>query len=211
MNKIHIPLLIICLFVMVQNAYAQGDVKHLKIEAEARDSIMAITRRIERNPNDGKLYGYRSYYKGLLKDYVGAIDDTRKQLKLIPDNLTGHKSLIYLVLGDYLREIEDYTGAIREYNLSLELIQTGEAYFSRGRAKYALSDYLGAYQDYNTSIEKALNAEFKNTLLLMEAYYNRGIVQVYHLNNKMSGCLDLSKSGELGYVFAYDVIKERCN
>ena len=42
------------------------------------------------------------------------------------------------------------------------------------------------------------------------AYYNRGLAKI-QLGQKDSGCLDLSKAGELGYVEAYEAIKQYCN
>jgi tetratricopeptide (TPR) repeat protein len=44
---------------------------------------------------------------------------------------------------------------------------------------------------------------------LGEAYYNRGLVQLY-LRDTEKGCLDISKSGELGVKEAYNVIKRFC-
>jgi len=41
-------------------------------------------------------------------------------------------------------------------------------------------------------------------------YYHRGISRI-KLGRKDSGCLDLSKAGELGYFEAYESIKEFCN
>ncbi len=76
------------------------------------------------------------------------------------------------------------------------------AYFNRGNAKYELEDYRGAIADYSKAIEINPNDA--------DAYGNRGIAMI-KLGQKDSGCLDLSKAGELGYFDAYDVIKEYCN
>jgi len=43
-----------------------------------------------------------------------------------------------------------------------------------------------------------------------EAYYGRGVAKI-GLGQKDSGCLDLSKAGELGYSVAYKAIKRYCN
>jgi len=43
-----------------------------------------------------------------------------------------------------------------------------------------------------------------------EAYTYRGLAKI-NLNYKDGGCLDFSKSGELGHEEAYDHIKEYCN
>ena len=57
-------------------------------------------------------------------------------------------------------------------------------------------------EDYNKAIE--INPEF------VEAYYSRGLAKI-GLGQKESGCLDLSKAGELGYSKAYESIKKYCN
>ena len=44
---------------------------------------------------------------------------------------------------------------------------------------------------------------------LAVAYYYRGLAKV-NLGDKMGGCLDMSKSGELGYQDAYIMIKKYC-
>jgi hypothetical protein len=41
------------------------------------------------------------------------------------------------------------------------------------------------------------------------AYYNRGLTKI-RSGQKDSGCLDLSKAGELGYSEAYEAIKVYC-
>ncbi len=55
---------------------------------------------------------------------------------------------------------------------------------------------MGYYSEY-------LNAN------LHRAYYGGGVSKIY-INQKDSGCLDLSKAGEMGYTDAYDTIKEYC-
>jgi hypothetical protein len=42
-----------------------------------------------------------------------------------------------------------------------------------------------------------------------DAYYNRGLVLIY-LKDKEKGCIDLSRSGELGVADAYGVISKYC-
>ncbi|MCL1973288.1 MAG: tetratricopeptide repeat protein, partial [Bacteroidetes bacterium] len=44
---------------------------------------------------------------------------------------------------------------------------------------------------------------------LAEAYYNRGLIQIY-LKDKEKGCIDISTAGELGIKDAYSVIKKYC-
>jgi len=80
--------------------------------------------------------------------------------------------------------------------------QTAEDYFNSGIAKNQLQDYRGAIQDFTKAIE--LNPNFT------VAYFSRGIAKI-GLAQKVSGCLDLSKAGEMGFALAYKAIKVYCN
>ena len=83
----------------------------------------------------------------------------------------------------------------------LALAQTAEEYLDKGIAKGELGDYREAIQDFNKAIELNPNDSM--------AYNNMGLAKI-KLGQKDSGCLDLSKAGEMGYMKAYDVIKEFC-
>jgi len=83
----------------------------------------------------------------------------------------------------------------------LVLVTTAENYLDKGVDKYNKGDYSGAIQDFNKAIELDPNDA--------EAYGGRGLAKIL-LGQKDSGCLDLSKAGELGYSQAYDAIKQVC-
>jgi len=72
----------------------------------------------------------------------------------------------------------------------------------RGGSKLLLEDYLGAIEDFNEVLK--INPYSVN------AFYGRGIAKIF-LGQKDSGCLDLSKAGELGNEPAYEAIKKYCN
>ena len=55
-------------------------------------------------------------------------------------------------------------------------------------------------------MNKAIELNPKNS----GAYYARGLAKIV-LGQKDSGCLDLSKAGELGFVDTYEAIKQFCN
>jgi tetratricopeptide (TPR) repeat protein len=72
----------------------------------------------------------------------------------------------------------------------------------RGGAKSVLGDYRGAIQDFTKAIElDPTNANY---------YMSRGVAKIIS-QDKNGGCLDLSKSGELGFEMAYDFINKLCN
>ena len=63
-------------------------------------------------------------------------------------------------------------------------------------------DFKGAIADFGKAVE--IEPKFA------EAYYNRGLTYIF-IKEKETGCLDLSKAGELGIQKAYAVIKKYCN
>ncbi|MDB4162353.1 tetratricopeptide repeat protein [Saprospiraceae bacterium] len=69
--------------------------------------------------------------------------------------------------------------------------------FVKGKAK----DFRGAIADYTKAIEIRPN--------YINAYFDRGLAKL-NLGQKDSGCLDLSKAGELGHEEAYNLIKDFC-
>ena len=78
-----------------------------------------------------------------------------------------YKSNAYFDRGISKYELEDYYGAIADYNKVIELDpDNASAYYNRGISKYELEDYYGAIADYNKVIE--LDPDKVN------AYYIRG-------------------------------------
>ena len=108
----------------------------------------------------------------------------------------------YLEQGNAKYNLQDYRGAIQDYNKAIEINpQDASTYYNRGVTKGKLEDYRGAIQDFNKAIE--INPQYAT------AYYNRGVAK-YRLNDKSGACLDWSKAGELGAMQAYDNIKQFC-
>lgn len=165
-------------------------------------------------------YYYRGLAKHKLKDYSGAIQDFNSALGL------DQRRDIFNSRGLAKYRLGDYRGAIADYNKSLTIPgvylvgYNVTIYFNRGVAKHALKDYSGAIVDYDKAIEDSrdrsgdLFPEKNNPIEefpgFAEIYYWRGLARI-ELGQKDSGCLDLSKAGELGYGNAYDKIKELCN
>jgi tetratricopeptide (TPR) repeat protein len=71
-------------------------------------------------------------------------------------------------------------------------------YYNLANLQASLKDYKSAVVNYNKAI--ALDKKFA------EAYFNRGLTNIYLGNNKQ-GISDLSKAGELGIASAYNIIK----
>ncbi len=72
------------------------------------------------------------------------------------------------------------------------------AYYNKGNALLAMQNYVEAIDEYGKAI--ALEPS------MGEAYYNRGYVHL-KMGNKEAAVADISKSGELGVVTAYNLLK----
>lgn len=148
-----------------------------------------------------KQYYDRGLAKEERKEYKGAIAAYTKAIGLNP-----RYSEAYSGRGFVKGELKDDLGSIADYTKALENSpESIEAYYGiysgRGRAKYNLKDYRGAIEDYTKAIEASPKHEY--------IYYFRGYAKI-KLNQKESGCLDFSKSGELGNKKAYEAIKKYC-
>ena len=87
--------------------------------------------------------------------------------------------------GDKKYDLEDYKGAIADYNKAIQLKPDyALAYYNRGITKSDLKDYKGAITDYN----KAIQLNPSDTL----AYYNRGVAK-YNLKDYNAAIADYNK------------------
>lgn len=92
---------------------------------------------------------------------------------------------------------------MRDYDMAIKLNPDFVyGYFNRGNLRCSLKDFRAAIQDYNDAIAK--DPEFA------EAYFNRGLARL-SLGDTNRGIADLSKSGELGIINAYNIIKRMTN
>lgn len=195
-------------------------------------AIADNTKAIELEPKHALAYYERGFAKHSLQDYKGAIADYIKSIELEPEYAISYYSRGLAKIG-----LQDYKGAIADNTKAIELEpEYAQAYCERGLAKDSLRDYIGAIADYTKTIEinpkfawayyvrgnakgklqdtRGAIADFTMAIELYpknkEAFYNRGLAKIA-LSQKESGCLDLSKAGELGYAKAYEAIKEYCN
>ncbi|MEG1606802.1 MAG: tetratricopeptide repeat protein [Mucinivorans sp.] len=96
----------------------------------------------------------------------------------------------------------DYSEAIADLKLAAKAMpELPHTYYNLGNLLCQSGDLPGAIEQYNKAI-----ALFPN---FGEAYYNRGLVQIF-LGEKTTGCMDMSKAGELGITRAYEIVKRYC-
>jgi len=140
---------------------------------------------------------------GAIKDYSISIELTSEKIPGTIDNYSKAKTfLAYDERAQAKYNLEDYVGALSDFTKLIEFDPKYiNAYLFRGHSKGNLGDYRGAINDYTQIIE----IDTKNST----AYFVRGMCKIKH-NMKDSGCLDLSKAGELGDPVAYYYIKKNC-
>ncbi|MEM0543801.1 hypothetical protein WFZ85_14345 [Flavobacterium sp. j3] len=180
-----------------------------------QEAILQFNKALNLSPEQESIYANRADAKFALNDFRGAILDYGKSIELNPTNYS------YNNRGLAKFKLEDFRGAINDYNLALIEVekeinkprtdpeftndydkeQKAKIQSNRGNAKFMLHDFIGAISDYDLALE---HYDIDLT------YFNRGIAKI-KLGQKDTGCLDLSKSGELGLAQAYDIIKKYCN
>ena len=168
-------------------------------------AILDYNRAIKIEPKYYIAYHDRAVSKSKLKDYRGAIQD----FNIVIDNSADSRINLMIPLSYHHRGVskymlKDYRGAIVDINKALELkaiFYSADPYLLRGSANEQLGKYKAAMEDYNTAIEKYPDSA--------EAYEIRGLLKI-NRGQLDSGCLDLSKAGELGLSTAYDSIQDYC-
>ena len=111
--------------------------------------------------------------------------------------------LKYYSSGNSKYELQDYYGAVEDYNKAIELDPNFiKAYINRGNSKVKLKDYVSAIEDYSSALK--LNQNY--TI----AYDNRGFSK-YKLNDKNGACLDWNKAKGLGSLSFALLSEEVCN
>lgn len=192
------------------------------------NSIVDFSSVIKLSPKNSAAFLFRGKAKYYMHDYIGAVQDFNQLIELDPKSEEG-----YLQRGNAKFMLQDYLGAIQDDNYALELYpQYYQAYLERGTAKSFLKDNQGALQDFDIAINiMALELEqskiptnspdswakiqkyYQKNLNdnLAKGYYLRGNLKLLLLDEKNSGCLDLSISGEKGYINAYDLIQKYCH
>jgi tetratricopeptide (TPR) repeat protein len=159
-----------------------------------KDVNIAITLK----PSYIEAFNFRAYIKSLNGDHFGAVSDYTEVLKI--DSLLPY---VFYNRGQAKISIKNYFGALDDF---IKAINLKPDYYN---AIIGRGDALSSLDLENDAIFQYTNAININ-LKLPEAYYKRGLSKL-KLMQKQSGCLDLSKAGELGDYTAYNSIKIYCN
>lgn len=170
-------------------------------------AIQEFSKTLEKSPTFYQAYHNRAYAKQNDHDFIGAVADYNKELELKKINFTSASDwndIIYNDRGVAKYNLQDYRGAISDFESAIKI---------QDKLIYRLLKINSLYQ-----IQDFQNAIFESTLIIdapyqklekREAYFWRGLALI-QIGKKESGCLDLSKSGEMGFLQAYESIKKYC-
>lgn len=127
-------------------------------------------------------------------DFIASLDGDYQNITINSDPATRLKRAA--------RRTYDYTAAVADLRKAMELMpELPHVYYNLGVLMFQSGDMPVAIECFTRAIE--LFPYFA------EAYYNRGLVQIY-LKDSATGCLDLSKAGELGVTQAYEQLQKFC-
>lgn len=189
--------------------YNAGCEKMWKSPRDFKGAIEDFDKAIASNPTFIQAFQNRGYAKANIQDFMGAIADYNKELEIKDSNPIYHNDNnddVYNNRGVAKYNLKDYSGAASDFNKAIEL-NSGESIHRLYKANslYQLKDFMGVITECNYMIESFhFNNYDKN-----DAYYWRGLAKI-QIGQKESGCLDLSKAGELGFKEAYEAIKKYC-
>lgn len=167
-------------------------------------AIQFFSKFLENNPDNTDVLFSRALTKSEIDDRYGAISDYDKILSLegkttpkIYKFSTVYNNKAYCLVG-----LGMYKEALPFVEKALELDKT-EWYIWDTRAEILLN--LGEFDKCIADCTKAINIKANGN-----SYLVRGLAHIKK-GEKVKGCQDLSKAGELGEELAYQKIKEYCN
>lgn len=122
------------------------------------------------------------------EDIEGTIEYMSKAIDIKPISETTLQA--YVFRGAMKYKLEDYRGAIDDFNIAVEMYPNDPVVYSlRASAKGQLVQFRGAIDDY----DKAIALDPSNG----KYFYKRGLDKLLLLD-KVNGCKDLRKALELG-------------
>jgi len=159
-------------------------------------ALECYSQAIELEPKETFFYLNRGVLQSEMIDFISSIESNVQVLTLDNSGATRAK-----VKDSNVRNY-DYTAAIHDMKKAANLSpDIPYIYYNLGNLYCLSGDLPEAIVQYNKALKLFSN--------IAEAYYNRGLVQIYLQDNE-KGCQDMSKAGELGIEEAYSVIKKYC-
>ena len=116
--------------------------------ANPQNLLVELSKALNRNDRDPKLYYERGNVRHDLGDLEAAIADYSKAIELDPSNSNAYynRGLTHYDLGQYSQ-------AVRDFDRVLKLdASDSEAYYKRGLARHELGDYATAIADYTEAL-----------------------------------------------------------
>ncbi|WP_417213301.1 tetratricopeptide repeat protein [Bizionia sp.] len=166
-----------------------------------KSSIYAFTKCIDEETNLYEAYKERGRSLSYLKEYNLALRDFTKATEYNESD-----PIIFYLKALTKESIEDNYGAISDFKKAESLSEDNE-FKSKALTKITHNQmFVGITDEILENLNKAINYWPKNAL----AYFIRGKYFILFEEKKQKGCLDLSRSNELGYPLAIDAIKENC-
>ncbi len=202
--------------------YSQrGDYKEDEDYADYNGAIEDFKIALQKDSYSYDLYTSLSNCYFHLKDYSQAVYYMTKYIDNDPKGYEICKQ--YYWRGIYKSYLEDYRGAVTDFNASLikqcVFPRPYEINLALGKCYYFLNNYksslvylnrgLSQFSKDNSIVYYSDGTSGKDKEFLAEVYYFRGLVKI-ELKIKGEACLDLSKAGEMGVSDAYKVIQEKC-
>jgi tetratricopeptide (TPR) repeat protein len=192
------------------------------------DSVSEILINSEGNREKSLGYFVKGIAQGQMKQYSSAINYYSKAIELDPENIFFYinRSASQCEMIEFIANIEssmpkltlDNTIAVTSASPVRQTYNYAEAIADLDKLESISPNF--AYMHYNKGNLLCLSNRMPEAIeaysraisqyqYFAEAYYNRGLVAIY-LRDLEKGCIDVSKSGELGMSSAYTIIKKYC-
>jgi tetratricopeptide (TPR) repeat protein len=157
-------------------------------------AINYYTNAITLDPTNIFYYLNRSATQSEMIDFISNIESSIPRLSL-NDNVVSSKNVMNQRVFDYKEALNDLD-KIESLNPAFDY-----QYYNRGNLLCLSNKMPEAIEAYTKAI--------KQYPYFAEAYFNRGLASIY-LRDTEKGCIDISKSGEMGVNDAYPIIKRYC-